>query len=99
MFAPFHCIANRASTIRRIDPAGTALSSSIQRRPKAARARRGSQSGHVVDANWLETSPKPLKLSSRIPVLYAGMCALEHHASGPEPAEIVLRWLTRQFSD
>jgi hypothetical protein len=25
MFAPFHCIAKRASTIRPIQPAGTAL--------------------------------------------------------------------------
>jgi hypothetical protein len=41
--------------------------STIQRRPKAALPRRRLAEWHVVDANWLETSPKPLKLSARHP--------------------------------
>ena len=35
--------------------------------PKAALSRRRLAERHVVDANWLETSPKPLKLSARHP--------------------------------
>jgi hypothetical protein len=34
MFATFHCIAKRASTIRRIHPAGTALLAGLRVRPE-----------------------------------------------------------------
>jgi hypothetical protein len=35
MFATFHCIAKRASTIRRIHPAGTALLAPSRANPRA----------------------------------------------------------------
>ena len=74
--------------------------STIQRRPKAALSRRRLAERHVVDANWLETSPKPLKLSARHPGTLRRDVRLRRPCRpGPEAGEIVLRWVTREFSD
>ena len=74
--------------------------STIQRRPKAALPRRRLAERHVVDANWLETSPKPLKLSARHPGTLRRDVRLRRPCRrGRRRLRSSFRWLTREFSD